>query len=538
MATPVPSNLRELTGIAGALVLLDPGSMRRCVLLGLWVASCLPESGLELRDKGVTGAEATGFTAVGAIRSERNGVTCTATLVAPRVIVTVKSCLLEGTEPPDIAFYLGPRLDQSREPDARGIGAFRFGALPSRIDQVPDEYANLVAIALDRDPGVAPMPYRTRSMTNAERGRSVEVVGYGESAPGRRDGGVRRYATSTIWSVHTRDPIFVTTRRADDGTHCGTSDYGGPAILDGEVAGVFGWPADPRQPCAVGGRYFRIDEAAGLITNAEELVAQVAPLELPDTPGDGAAWTCRPSNGTDSALDRSDDACDCGCGVVDRACTDGCADRGCRAAGCDYCADADGALVECAASEPETDPEPEPQPRPDPNGGGLEGDASCVDVLRDQWDVSFQAEDPVDTVQNGVPCSMAQPVRIRSPFHGRDGDVAFTGGEIEVECEFALVLAAFADELAAEGVTSFEHWGAYSCRNTGGGNPSQHALGTAIDIASIVKNGERHRVARDWSDADGVLPTLATTMQEQFETVLTPDDNADHSDHIHAGDWM
>jgi len=142
-------------------------------------------------------------------------------------------------------------------------------------------------------------------------------------------------------------------------------------------------------------------------------------------------------------------------------------------------------------------------------------------------------------VQNGVHCAMAEPVRIRSPFHGREGDVAFTGGAIDVDCEFAIELASFADELSAEGVTSFTHWGAYSCRDTDAGNVSQHALGTALDIASLRKGGQDYRVVRDWSDADGFLPTLASTMQASyFETVLTPDYNAAHHDHVHAGDWL
>lgn len=512
--------------------------MKRCVLVLLWTASCLPDPGFELRDKGVAGGvETTGFAAVGAIRSPR-GPTCAATLVAPRVVVTVKSCVLAGTRAEELEFFLGPRIDASSTPAARGVAFFSHGGLPRQVGELPDEYANLFALALDRDPGVAPIVARTRPMTDAERGRSVQVVGYGETARGRGDGGLRRTATSTIWAVHTDDPIFVTTRHEGDGTHCSASDYGGPAILDGEVVGLFGWSADPANPCAIGARYFRVDRAADLIAGASALTGTT----LPDpTEGGGletaTGWTCLPSNGIDATADRTDDACDCGCGVVDPACATGCGERGCVAADCDYCADGAGNLLECNATS-DTPQGPVPGggdaqlPERDPN-------QSCLDALRNEWQVDFEALAPVDTVQNGVHCAMTEPVRIRSPFHGRDGDVTFSGGTIDVECEFAIELANFADELSAESVTSFTHWGAYSCRDTDGGNASQHALGTAIDIASLRKNGQDYRVVRDWTDADAFLPTLASTMQASyFETVLTPDYNDAHHDHVHAGDWL
>jgi hypothetical protein len=44
---------------------------------------------------------------------------------------------------------------------------------------------------------------------------------------------------------------------------------------------------------------------------------------------------------------------------------------------------------------------------------------------------------------------------------------------------------------------------------------------------------------RDWADEDGFLPDLAATMRNSyFETVLTPDDNDAHHDHVHAGEWL
>src|SRR6185503_17766012 len=94
------------------------------------------------------------------------GLTCAATLVAPRVVVTVKSCVLAATRAEEIEFLLGPRIDASSIPVARGIGFFLHGGLPVQVGEIPDEYLNLFALALDRDPGVEPLPARTRPMTD------------------------------------------------------------------------------------------------------------------------------------------------------------------------------------------------------------------------------------------------------------------------------------------------------------------------------------------------------------------------------------
>ena len=85
-----------------------------------------------------------------------------------------------------------------------------------------------------------------------------------------------------------------------------------------------------------------------------------------------------------------------------------------------------------------------------------------------------------------------------------------------------------------------EHFGAYSCRRLYGRNEgpwSEHATGNAIDIAAFVlEDGRRISVVRDWAGDDAEAAFLRRARDEAcevFGTVLSPDYNAAHVDHLH-----
>jgi hypothetical protein len=97
-----------------------------------------------------------------------------------------------------------------------------------------------------------------------------------------------------------------------------------------------------------------------------------------------------------------------------------------------------------------------------------------------------------------------------------------------------------AEALLGSPVARVEHFGAYSCRRLYGrddGPWSEHATGNAIDIAAFVlEDGRRISVVRDWSDDDPEATFLRRTRDEAcevFGTVLSPDYNAAHADHLH-----
>lgn len=99
-------------------------------------------------------------------------------------------------------------------------------------------------------------------------------------------------------------------------------------------------------------------------------------------------------------------------------------------------------------------------------------------------------------------------------------------------------------------VVRVEHLGTASCRRIGGGdqgNWSEHATGNAIDIAAFVlADGQRIAVVRDWSGkgaASRFLHAVRDDACRSFSTVLSPDYDAAHADHLHldqarrAGAW-
>ena len=89
-------------------------------------------------------------------------------------------------------------------------------------------------------------------------------------------------------------------------------------------------------------------------------------------------------------------------------------------------------------------------------------------------------------------------------------------------------------------VRSIDHFGSYSCRRLYGraeGGWSEHATANAVDIAGFtLADGRRISVARHWND-DGergaFLKDVRDGACDLFATVLSPDYNAAHRDHLH-----
>jgi hypothetical protein len=97
-----------------------------------------------------------------------------------------------------------------------------------------------------------------------------------------------------------------------------------------------------------------------------------------------------------------------------------------------------------------------------------------------------------------------------------------------------------AEELLGTRVARVEHYGAFSCRRLYGrdeGPWSEHATGNAIDVAAFVfEDGRRIGVAADWNGEEqsaGFLRRAREQACEVFGTVLSPDYNAAHADHLH-----
>lgn len=89
-----------------------------------------------------------------------------------------------------------------------------------------------------------------------------------------------------------------------------------------------------------------------------------------------------------------------------------------------------------------------------------------------------------------------------------------------------------------------ETMGSYSCRAIVGGGAasagrlSQHGLANAVDISAfILRDGRRITVQHDWQSGDATardfLQVVRRSACRRFTTVLSPDYNAAHHDHLH-----
>lgn len=95
-------------------------------------------------------------------------------------------------------------------------------------------------------------------------------------------------------------------------------------------------------------------------------------------------------------------------------------------------------------------------------------------------------------------------------------------------------------EFLGTSIKRIEHLGSYSCRRISGGSTdswSEHATADAIDISGFVlSDGTRISVLSDWDDTGDKGAFLRAVRDggcRVFSTVLSPDYNAAHADHLH-----
>jgi hypothetical protein len=145
----------------------------------------------------------------------------------------------------------------------------------------------------------------------------------------------------------------------------------------------------------------------------------------------------------------------------------------------------------------------------------------------------------------GAGCSTLGTVRLDS-LRADDGKLSITNLG-PVSCPAATALqgwARFGVDRAARQILGsplrrIETMGSYSCRNVAGTSRlSAHATANAIDIgAFVLADGRRISIAGDWSSPSpqirAFLRTIRDSACKRFGTVLTPDYNAAHRDHLH-----
>jgi hypothetical protein len=97
-----------------------------------------------------------------------------------------------------------------------------------------------------------------------------------------------------------------------------------------------------------------------------------------------------------------------------------------------------------------------------------------------------------------------------------------------------------AKQFLGSDVERIETMGTYSCRKVKGNRSnklSEHAYGNAVDVSAfILKDGRRISVLKGWNgstDERAFLRRLHESACKRFGTVLGPNYNAAHRDHLH-----
>lgn len=146
--------------------------------------------------------------------------------------------------------------------------------------------------------------------------------------------------------------------------------------------------------------------------------------------------------------------------------------------------------------------------------------------------------------RTGAQCGYDDGVRLPA---GGSLDLSFSPAGLGTSCPVAAGLAVWswsglqtaARETLGSPVATLEHFGSFSCRRLYGrdsGPWSEHATANALDVAGFVlADGRRISVARDWSGGDKgrFLHAARDAACDSFTTVLSPDYNAAHRDHLH-----
>ncbi len=180
----------------------------------------------------------------------------------------------------------------------------------------------------------------------------------------------------------------------------------------------------------------------------------------------------------------------------------------------------------------------------------LRGDFPRCRSLLTRAGVRFEA---LPARHDGPTCGYDDAVRLRA---GGSRRIAFAPANVGTSCAVAAALAMWEWNVVQPAalrqfgrpVARIEHFGSYNCRRIygrDGGTWSEHATADAIDIAAfILDDGRRVSVVNDWRGGDAgarFLRAVRTGACPLFATVLSPDYNAAHRDHLHLDqarrDW-
>ena len=152
---------------------------------------------------------------------------------------------------------------------------------------------------------------------------------------------------------------------------------------------------------------------------------------------------------------------------------------------------------------------------------------------------------PLPPRQAGPQCGYDEAVRFVA---GGSLRIAYRPADLGTSCAVGAALALWewhvvqpaAHRHFGSPVSEIEHFGSYSCRRLYGrdeGAWSEHATANAVDVAGFrLEDGTRVTVVGDWGGSDARAAFLRDVRDgacRLFATVLSPDYNEAHRDHLH-----
>lgn len=151
--------------------------------------------------------------------------------------------------------------------------------------------------------------------------------------------------------------------------------------------------------------------------------------------------------------------------------------------------------------------------------------------------------EPAEDIDGAEPfCQVRNAVRIKS------GVTSLSPNDLVMSCPLVAayvvwdrqVLQPAAQETLQSPVTGLVSYGTYSCRRMYGGadsNPSEHARANALDIGEFkLADGRRISVLEGWPKVGPEADFLRRVREggcQVFRTVLGPDYNEAHANHLH-----
>ncbi len=148
------------------------------------------------------------------------------------------------------------------------------------------------------------------------------------------------------------------------------------------------------------------------------------------------------------------------------------------------------------------------------------------DLLPDQYAGNCSAVNSVKLNEVGIPVTNLTAMRCGTAL-------TFTGWA-------RVAVQQAARDVFGSRVVKIETMGSYACRSvrgTGSNRLSEHAFANAIDVSAFVlANGQRISVKAGWNGSDkerAFLRAIRDGACKRFQTVLSPDYNAAHHDHLH-----